>query len=179
MTSNQIAYLNSIETRRANEARERETKRANDMSAQVQQEANQIKWGQLTETQKYNALTAALEQTRAAETERHNLAVEQENTRHNTAGEAATVSSLTETQRHNKLTESLGLADVNTRSAAQRESRRHNVAQEEAKLREVSQDLKDMQRNWEHLDVQDAVSAADAVRKTVDWLLNYMGKLAL
>lgn len=100
MTSNQIAYWNMLETRRANLERERNNR---DVTSETIRH-NKVYEG---ETQRHNRNEESIGWSNLQETSRHNLAYEKESHRHNVVGERQNKFSLKENRRHNIATENL------------------------------------------------------------------------
>lgn len=100
MTSNQIAYWNMLETRRANLERERNNR---DVTSETIRH-NKVYEG---ETQRHNRREESIGWGNLQETSRHNLAYEKETRRHNVVGERQNKFALRESKRHNIATENL------------------------------------------------------------------------
>nr|AVX53372.1 putative ORF1 [Marmot picobirnavirus] len=108
MTKNQIDYQNMLESKRANQEREKETHRAN-VAKETQDKAT------LEESRRHSQATEGIAQSELAESMRRNRAQEEITSRYNEAKISHDTSALAESMRHNKATE--------TEAAATREQR--------------------------------------------------------
>lgn len=134
MTSNQLRYWELQEQKRANRARERETRRANKFSERLTQHFQQgtldLRAQELYESARSHQVAESINLASMQENVRHNIAYEQELQRHNTATEQLSskqldisAASLAETIRSHKASESISQGNLS-------EMRRHNQAQE-------------------------------------------------
>lgn len=163
MTTNQLAYLNYLETNRANLARERENVRYNDLTTGETRRHNvateSITAAELDERVRHNITSENQQDAINAETQRSNVAREQENKRHNLASESKDVRTIAETERANRAAEgikrsqnSIAQQQANTQrdqvagnlaieGKKQEETARHNQAGEQLQRANIMLDV--------------------------------------
>lgn len=117
MTKNQIEYQKLVETKRANQVQEAQTKWRDSANYSVA-------IGQLREAQRHNYATEAAERVKLGETIRHNQ-----------VGEQISLFNAQELARHNVQTEQISRDNITLGYHQLDESRRHNIAVEDESRR--------------------------------------------
>lgn len=177
MTQNQLRYWENQETIRANLAREKETYRSN-LAKEVETNRHNLAIEGLTSQQ--NAIAWA----NANELQRSNKAKEVENLRHALQTEQLSLLQISESQRHNQVSEGIILQN---NIASQNESNRHNLATEQFNIdnlayqterdtldREIEQQRADAQKLQAEASM--STSVAQWSKEGRNWLTFILGK---